>query len=749
MLLKKAGYNTSFLKACTLDFASTGTFVEKVQYEKRMDWQHPEIKPQATYLGEWGFRDYDLFEMAKNEFRKLADQKKPFAFTLFTVDSHAPNGVIGKKSLSYTMPDGEKHSLLSALHTTDNALGKFLDFIEKSPEGKDTVVVIAGDHLVMKSIVPNGKSVQAMLEYKPRKNLLAFILNGKEKGKISETTWPVDLAPTILYQLGVNHNAVFPCGVNVITEKNAAPRNKLSYAQFMEEQKKKLAEQKNIPNILDSHIYMTGDEKNLVMHFDSQEIKCDPVENKVGIFIEFNTATASPTPWKNYLDRHCANAFSTNPLDRDLFYMLCSCKENLFHFILGEYNWNKAILAAIVGGWYKYYSADKLSDLKLANLSIPLPRIADAEFDVSKNIVTLKKDGWTLPLFSKNNTYLPQCAIAAADNKQGKETVMRKHFYNEHEMKDLYDLLENKDKMTLIAPPDSEFHKKYNVPVEQRDQILRLHITPEGKKAEMIPMRKNGEDYIRKEANGKYVYCKEGVRDFSIKLGGPAPMTDFANGLCYALTIDAKNGKLLSSRSFKQSSIAVELMLNRNQGEKTFIICGKGSEFLKKFYPSLANNNVLFYLSPYRIHHSVQYSNGNFRIPDEFEPLDVLGGASAQLADNAFIVSWGCSSFIMRKEEIEANIAKGHEVIIKLQQHNPADFVNFAVTDPAWLNDIAKAWKTDFLIIGYEKSKFPQVLQQKTQNKFYISLSRGFGWEFFWSDKLNISVAPAIFKYEK
>ena len=103
----------------------------------------------------------------------------------------------------------------------------------------------------------------------------------------------------------------------------------------------------------------------------------------------------------------------------------------------------------------------------------------------------------------------------------------------------------------------------------------------------------------------------------------------------------------------------------------------------------------------------------------------------------------------MKKEEIEANIAKGHEVIIKLQQHNPADFVNFAVTDPAWLKDIAKAWKTDFLIIGYEKSKFPQVLQQKTQNKFYISLSRGFGWEFFWSDKLNISVAPAIFKYEK
>ena len=190
-------------------------------------------------------------------------------------------------------------------------------------------------------------------------------------------------------------------------------------------------------------------------------------------------------------------------------------------------------------------------------------------------------------------------------------------------------------------------------------------------------------------------------------------------------------------------------MLNRAKGEKTFIICGKGSEFLKKFYPALSQKNVLFYLTPNRIHHSIQYSNGNFRIPDEFEPLDVLNGASAHLADNAFIASWGNSSFIMPKEELEANIAKGHEVIIKLQQHNPADFVSFTVTNPAWLNDIAKAWKTDFMIIGYEKSKFPQVLQQKNQNKFYVSLSRGFGWEFFWSDKLNISVAPAIFKHEK
>lgn len=753
MILKKAGYNTAFLKACTLDFASTGTFVEKVQYEKRMDWQHPEIKPQATELGEWGFRDYDLFEMAKGEFNKLAAQGKPFCFTLFTVDSHAPNGVIGKKSLSYTLPGGDKFSMLSALHTTDAALGKFLEFIKNSPHGKDTVVVVAGDHLVMKDMVPRGRSVQSMLEYKPRKNILAFILNGKEKGSVTADTWPVDLAPVILHQLGVTHNATFPCGVNILTQKDAAPRKQLSYAQFMELQKKRLASNKNLTNILETPITFTGDIKQLELNINHCKLKCDPLDDMIGTFMEFHAKDGIATQFKSNLDRDFIKLFCTNTVDRDFFYVVYSCPRNILHFSLSENDFSKCLLGAVIGGWYRYDAADKFSNLKLKKLDIPIPSLADAKFDVEKNIVSLKKDGWTFPLFSKTNTYFPQCAITGAADHQNKESIMRKHFHDAHEMKDFHELLnkrlEGKGFLTVIMPPDSELHKKFNVPAEKADHILRLHLSPDGVRTELVSMRLPGEYYIARNGKGNFALMKENTPSFKVKLNGPAPAMEFSKGLCYAITMEAKSGKLISTRSFKQSRIAAELMRNRNPEHKTLLICGKNSEFITKYYPTLADKNVLFLITPSHIRHTIQYSNGNFRIPDANEPLDVLAGASAQMADDMLIISWGNASFIYPKAAIDDHIAKNQELVIKLQQHNPADFVSFTVNDPAWLPDISKAWKTDFLILGFEKGKLPEILQQKRQNKFHLALSRGLGWEFYWSDKINFSVKPAIFKYEK
>ena len=752
-LLKKAGYNTTFLKSCSLDFASTGTFVKKVKYDRQLDWQVPEIKAQATELGEWGFRDYDLFKIARQEFKKLAAQKKPFCLTLLTVDSHAPNGVIGKNSLSYTLPDGEKFSLLSALHTTDKALGEFLEFIKNSPEGKDTVIVVSGDHLVMKDMVPHGKSVQSMLEYKDRKNLLAFMINGTERGKVAHPCWPVDLPPMILHQMGVTHNAVFPSGINALKENDAPPRQKLSYAQYMARQKQKAVSQTQTATLLKSPASVSGGEKDLTMNIGTLKVKCDPLEEFVGTFMEFHSKNNTPTSYKYFLDRDATKLFNTNMVDYDLFYMLVSHQRNLFHFVLNEYDFKKKFLASIRGGWYRYTLADKFSDLKLTQLATPLPRIKEADIDLSKNIVTLRGNGWSFPLFSKTNTYLPQCFVAAADDSSGRETIMRKNFHLPSEMKDFYNLLDGKISakgfMTVIAPPDSPLHKRLNIPVEKHDQLLRYHLTPAGAETELIPMRVKGEYFIARNGSGKFRLLKEGSQHGGIVLNGQAPAQEFAQGQCYALTLDPGMGKVLAEKSFSASSIAEKLMLERTPGRQTLLICGKNSEFLKTFYPSLAKYNVLFSITGQSIRHTVQYSNGNFRIPDAAEALDVLGGASAVHAKGLLIVTWGNASFVMPGAEWESTIASGKEIAIKLAHYNPADIIFFTVSDPLWLTDIAKAWKTDFLILGSDKSTFPSKLQQQKPGKFFIALSRAVGWELFGSDRVNFSIPATHFKHQK
>ena len=84
-------------------------------------------------------------------------------------------------------------------------------------------------------------------------------------------------------------------------------------------------------------------------------------------------------------------------------------------------------------------------------------------------------------------------------------------------------------------------------------------------------------------------------------------------------------------------------------------------------------------------------------------------------------------------------------MVLKVQHHDPAETALLESVDPRWLPDIAKAWKADFLILGTRNSTFPGLLQQKNNRQFFFALSRGFGWEFIYGDRINFTVAPRVF----
>lgn len=741
-ILKKAGYNTALLQACDLKFANVGSFVERLKYDRRLDCLTPEVKQQVTEPGTWGFRDYELFEVAKEEFKRLAAQKRPFAFTIFTIDSHAPNGVTGKKTLSYDAPDGQQYSLLSALHTTDAALGDFLDWIYSSPAGKDTVVVISGDHLLMGGMAA-GKNVQSMLNYRKREKLLTFIINGKKSGTVEQACWPVDLAPIILDQIGVSHNARFPYGINSLAVNNAAPRIKLDYKTYMQRNKAAADREKSPFEQFNHSIKMSGDAQDLVMHFDQIQSRCLPVEKYSGFFKEFHSKTNSPTAWQWYLTRKFAGAFETNRDDRDYFYVICSCEKNLFHFILGETPLDKCFLAVVMGGWYKVSYADRLSELTLSNRNEPIPRIAEGNIDISKNIVTVKRGNWTFPLFSKTDTYLPQCAILASNDFIGQESIRRFSLHDQAELDQLMKILKDGKRLTLILPPDSPLHEKLQVPEQHLDHIIRLHIDSKGKSIESFPMRQSHERYIGKTGDGRYFYLKDNAENERILLDGAAPLADFQSGLCFSMTFDAANPEKPLFKSFADSGTAVQLMLQKNPGRETLLICGKHSEFLKKYYPHLAGHNVLFSITGSPVRHTIQYGNGNFRIPAAAEPLNTFGGASVRSADGIVVINWGNASFVLPAAELDPAFAAGKEIIIKVPQHNPAEIAFFTMENDLWRQDILKSIRhTDFLIFGNDKSPIPQMLDQPGKKKYFIAISDGTKWNLSWNDEISIVFPP-------
>ena len=151
---------------------------------------------------------------------------------------------------------------------------------------------------------------------------------------------------------------------------------------------------------------------------------------------------------------------------------------------------------------------------------------------------------------------------------------------------------------------------------------------------------------------------------------------------------------------------------------------------------------MLFAITPSAIRHTVQYGNGNFRIPAAAEPLNTRGGASARLVDDILVISWGNASFIVPGETLRSQLAAGNELAIKVPHHDPSQISFFSVNDASWLPDIVHSRTREYLLLGNERSRIPEMLQQKSRKRFFISLSRGDGWELFWNDGIDF-VVPA------
>ena len=200
-VLKQAGYKNLLLSNGDMNFAGTGNIMNCFGYEvKGHEFCQDAVKTV------WGVHDYDLFRMAKEEYKNLAQGNKPFNLTLLTVDTHFPKGVPDKRMgpyVSKNVPDGTHEFALASL---DYLLGDFVKFIESQPNGKETVVVILGDHLLMGDF--RHTPIIKKFENKPRRVALLTNKPIADFDKADELAY-YDLPHIILNLAEVKHNAKF------------------------------------------------------------------------------------------------------------------------------------------------------------------------------------------------------------------------------------------------------------------------------------------------------------------------------------------------------------------------------------------------------------------------------------------------------------------------------------------------------------------------------------------------------------
>jgi hypothetical protein len=207
-VLSSAGYQQIFMGGAALGFASKGNFLLEHGFDTTLG-RHALVNELAdpNYVSGWGLYDDSLFSQALEQFTSLAASEQPFNLTLLTVDTHHP---IGEPSASCSEYDQIDNSILHAVHCTDYLLGEFLDQVKAHPAYEDTVVVLVSDHLAMRN------NAFPLFPENYQRRLYFNVLNSSAAVEQEIFATPLDISPTVLHLLGVQHDVTFLAGLDLL-----------------------------------------------------------------------------------------------------------------------------------------------------------------------------------------------------------------------------------------------------------------------------------------------------------------------------------------------------------------------------------------------------------------------------------------------------------------------------------------------------------------------------------------------------
>lgn len=217
-VLRKEGYNLSFLVAADRHFGGLDLLAKE-----HGDWKITDIntvradgRVPPNYQVFWGFEDKKLFQFAREELENLSHQDKPFALTVFTADTHEPEGY-QDSSCEQRFPGRYDNAYLCS----SKKLKAFVDYIKSQPYGKDTTIVITGDHLG----TGNAYYQNIIREESSNPNFQRTVYNlfvnsaVKPKSRVRNFT-TFDYYPTILAAMGVKVDGnQMGLGVNLFSDK--------------------------------------------------------------------------------------------------------------------------------------------------------------------------------------------------------------------------------------------------------------------------------------------------------------------------------------------------------------------------------------------------------------------------------------------------------------------------------------------------------------------------------------------------
>ena len=193
-ILEKEGYRNVLMMGSDARFGNRDTYYREHGSYEILDYIYAKktgVIP-AGYKVFWGMEDSRLFDWAKEEAEELAGSGDPFNLQILTVDTHFPNGYKCAEC-----PDVFPDQYSNAFACSSRQVDEFVSWVYEQPWGKDTVVVLCGDHLSM-----GTEYFDDMPDDYERKTYTAVINAQKEEPDRYRYYSTMDMFPTTLSAMG-------------------------------------------------------------------------------------------------------------------------------------------------------------------------------------------------------------------------------------------------------------------------------------------------------------------------------------------------------------------------------------------------------------------------------------------------------------------------------------------------------------------------------------------------------------------
>jgi phosphoglycerol transferase MdoB-like AlkP superfamily enzyme len=203
--MTRAGYHTSFYYGGELEFADFKSYLVAHGFDRIIGEQDFDRKDWSS---KWGAHDHVVLARLLSDTRTAA---RPFFTALFTLSSHEPYDVPMAPVIGGT---SEEAHFLNAHVYADRSIGTFIANASREPWWDSTLVVIIADHGHPLPKLPAPAGELASQLYHIPMLWLGGALAVRDT-VITVVGSQVDVAPTLLAQLGLSH-ASYKWGKNLL-----------------------------------------------------------------------------------------------------------------------------------------------------------------------------------------------------------------------------------------------------------------------------------------------------------------------------------------------------------------------------------------------------------------------------------------------------------------------------------------------------------------------------------------------------